>query len=92
MEMEIERKIALLHAAAGAALGVIFGLYVNTPELTLLSVLILGFILSYPLKILSMKFFNLSSEEFVLKDWLGKGYFIFLTVWLMVWVFLYNLR
>lgn len=92
MEMEIERKIALLHAFAGVALGVAFGLYLNTPELTLLSVLLLGFILSYPLKILSMKFFNLSSEDFTLKEWLGKGYFIFLTVWIMVWVFTYNLR
>jgi hypothetical protein len=92
MEMETERKIALLHASAGVALGVAFGLYLNTPELTLLSVLLLGFILSYPLKILSMKLFNLSSEEFVLKAWLGKGYFIFITVWIMVWVFVYNLR
>ncbi len=92
MEMETERRIAILHTFAGVALGVAFGLYLNTPEMTLLSVLLLGFILSYPLKILSMKLFNLSSEEFVLKVWLGKGYFIFITVWIMVWIFVYNLR
>jgi hypothetical protein len=90
--MEIERKISLIHALAGAVLGVVFGLFLNPPELTLLSVLLLGFIISYPLKLLTMKFFNLSSEEFLLKEWLGKGYFIFVTVWIMVWVFFYNLR
>lgn len=92
MDMETERKIALLHAFAGAVLGVIFGSYLTTPELTLLSVLILGFFLAYPLKILSMRFFNLSSEDFALKDWLGKGYFIFVTVWILVWIFLFNVR
>jgi hypothetical protein len=92
MDVELERKIALVHAFAGVALGVVFGLYLNTPELTILSVLLLGFILSYPLKILSMKLFNLSKEEFLLKDWLGKGYFIFVTVWIVVWVFIFNMR
>lgn len=92
MDIELERNIALLHAFAGVALGVVFGLYLNTPELTILSVLLLGFIISYPLKILSMKVFNLSREEFLLKDWLKKGYIIFVMVWILVWVFIYNLR
>lgn len=92
MDKELERKIALIHAIAGIALGVASGIYLNTADLTILSVLLLGFIVSYPLKILSMRLFNLSNENFILKDWLGKGYFIFVTIWIVVWVFIFNMR
>lgn len=92
MDMDTERKIALMHAFLGLVLGVVFGYYLNSSDLTLLSVLLIGFILSYPLKLLSMKLFNLSNEEFLLKQWLGKGYFIFITIWIMVWIFVFNLR
>jgi ABC-type dipeptide/oligopeptide/nickel transport system permease subunit len=92
MDMDTERKIALMHAFLGLVLGVVFGYYLNSSDLTLLSVLLIGFILSYPLKVLSMKLFNLSNEEFLLKQWLGKGYFIFITIWIMVWIFVFNLR
>lgn len=92
MDMETERKIAVIHASVGLALGLAFGYYLDSSGLTILSVLLIGFILSYPLKILSMKLFNLSNEEFPLKQWLGKGYFIFVTVWILVWIFIFNLR
>lgn len=90
MDKDTERKIALMHAFLGLVLGVGFGNYLETTGLTLLSVLLIGFILSYPLKLLSERLFNLSN--FLLKEWLGKGYFIFITVWIVVWIFVYNLR
>ncbi len=92
MDMELERRIALIHASFGLVLGLVFGYYFNSPGLTLFSVLLIGFILSYPLKILSMRLFNLSSEEFPLKQWLAKGYFLFMTIWIVVWVFILNIR
>jgi uncharacterized membrane protein YdjX (TVP38/TMEM64 family) len=91
MEKEVERKIGLVHATVGAAFGVICGFYLNG-GLTFLSVLLLGFIISYPLMPLSRKIFNLSEEGFKMKDWLTKGFFFFFIVWILVWTFLYNLR
>ncbi|MBI5253516.1 MAG: DUF5379 family protein [Euryarchaeota archaeon] len=89
MDKEIERKIGLLHAAAGFAAGIISGLYLSEINLTLLNVLFFGIIAAYPLRILSMKLFNLS--EFLLKDWLTKGYLLFFIVWIILWTFVYNL-
>lgn len=89
MDKEIERKIVLLHAAAGIAAGMISGLYFGSTNLTLFSVLFFGVIVAYPLRIISMKLFNFS--EFLLKDWLTKGYLLFFTVWIIVWTFVYNL-
>ena len=92
MDMDTERKIALIHAFFGLILGVIVGYYLDIAGLTILSVLLVGLILSYPLKVLSVKLFNLSNEEFLLKQWLGKGYFIFITIWIVTWILVFNLR
>ena len=91
MDMDTERKIVLIHAFFGLILGVIFGYYLDIVG-TILSVLLIGFILSYPLKVLSGKLFNLSNEEFLLKQWLGKGYFIFISIWIVTWILVFNLR
>jgi len=92
MDKDTERKIALIHAFFGLVLGLVFGYYIDSTGMTIVSVLIIGLILSYPLKILSMRLFNLSNENFLLKEWLSKGYFLFVTVWIVVWVFIFNLR
>lgn len=92
MEKNVERKIGLLHSLAGLALGIVSGKYLDGPNFNLLNVLFLGFVISYPLMFLSKRLFNLSEKEFSLKDWLGKGYFLFFVVWIIVWTFLYNLR
>lgn len=91
MDKKVERKIALLHSAAGAAAGVMFGLYLNVDGLTILSVLMLGIIAAYPLKPLCVKLFKLSEGEFLLKEWIYKGYLLFFMVWVVVWIFVYNL-
>lgn len=90
MDREIERKIGIIHMAYGFLLGLIFGLYVHG-TLTFLSLLVLGFVISFPLYHLTRKLFNLSHEEFQLKDWIKKGYYPFLITWVVVWVFVYNL-
>lgn len=90
MDKEIERKISLLHAAAGVAVGIISGLYLGETNLTLLNVLFFGVVIAYPLRILSVKFFNLS--EFLLKDWLMKGYLLFFVTLIIVWTFVYNIK
>jgi len=90
MDKEIERKISLLHAAAGFAAGIISGLYFGKTNLTLLNVLFFGAIVAYPLRILCMKLFNLS--EFLFKDWLTKGYLLFFMTWILVWTFVYNIK
>ncbi len=90
MDKEIERRISLLHAAAGFAAGIISGLSLGETNLTLLNVLFFGIIIAYPLRILSMKLFNLS--DFLLKDWLTKGYLLFFMTWIIVWTFFYNIK
>jgi hypothetical protein len=90
MEKEVERKISLIHAGIGAIFGVVTPFIINR-ELTFLSVLIIGLIVSYPLRIISMKIFNLSDEDFKIKEWIAKGFLIFFMVWIIVWTFLFNL-
>lgn len=90
IEKEVERQIAFMHAAYGLIAGIIFGLYYRGDVLPFLSVLIWGFVVSYPAMIASKKAFKLSAEDFTIKAWLGKGFFYFFTVWIVVWVFVYN--
>ena len=92
MDKDAERKIGLVHSLAGLVLGIVSGRYLDGPNFNLLNVLLLGFVVSYPLMLLSKRLFNLSENEFGLKDWLAKGYFLFFVVWIVVWTFLYNLR
>ncbi|NOZ59580.1 MAG: hypothetical protein GXO66_08425 [Euryarchaeota archaeon] len=89
MEYRVERKISLIHAAAGTLLGLVSP-FVIPGTLTLVSVIIVGFLLAYPLYILTKKSFNLSEKEFTLKDWLGKGYLYFFAAWILVWTLFYN--
>ncbi|MEE8403064.1 MAG: hypothetical protein V3R93_04840 [Candidatus Hydrothermarchaeaceae archaeon] len=90
IEKDVERQIAFMHAAYGLVAGIIFGIYYRGDVLPFLSVLIWGFVVSYPAMIASKKTFKLSAEDFNVKAWLGKGFFYFFTVWLVVWVFVYN--
>ena len=92
MEPQVERKISLLHSSAGIILGIISGIYIKSGNLNLINVLFLGLVASYPLKILTQRLFNLSAKEFLIKDWLTKGFFLFFTVWIVVWIFIYNLK
>ncbi|MFQ5815751.1 MAG: hypothetical protein ACE5G7_04565 [Candidatus Hydrothermarchaeaceae archaeon] len=87
-DKEVERKIALIHALAGVILGVFTGSYLDSTDYNLINVLILGLILSYPLMLLTKKLYW---EEMEFKQWLGKGYFIFFAVWIVVWTFIYNI-
>ncbi len=91
MDKEVERKISLLHAVYGIVMGVIFGLYVKGGSFTFITVLVLGGVLSFPLIFVCRKVFNLPEEEFMIKDWLKKGYYFFLITWIVVWIFLYNI-
>ncbi len=83
-----DRDIAVLHAVAGALFGVVTGLYLRTPGLTLISVLLLGLLASYPLMLLTQKLYW---EDMEFKAWLGKGFYIFFAVWVIIWTFVYNL-
>jgi hypothetical protein len=87
-DKEKERKIAIIHALAGLLLGVLTGLYLDGTKLNLINVLVIGLILSYPLMLLTKKLYWAEME---FKDWLGKGFYIFFAVWIVVWTFLYNI-
>ena len=91
IEKELERKIAYLHAVYGLVAGVLFGIFFAGPAIPFLSVLIWGFIVSYPAMLITKNMFKLSDEDYNLKSWLGKGFLYFFTVWLVAWVFVYNL-
>jgi hypothetical protein len=91
IEKEVERQIAYLHAAYGLVAGVVLGLYYNSTAIPFLSVLIWGFIISYPAMIISKSIFKLSAEDFDTKAWITKGFLYFFPMWIVVWVFVYNL-
>lgn len=91
IEKEVERQIAFLHAAYGLIAGIISGIYYRGDAMPLLTVLIGGAIIAYPAMLLSKKMFNLNTEDFDIKAWLGKGFLYFLSIWLVSWVFVYNL-
>lgn len=90
MDKNVERKIGLLHSAAGAAAGIIFGLQSLTVD-TIIVALAIGIIMAYPLKPLCIRLFNLVEGEFLFKEWIYKGYLLFFVVWIVVWTFVYNL-
>ncbi len=92
MDEQIMRKIGLIHALAGAIFGVFTAFYFNVPGLTLISVLMIGFVFSYPLYVLTRKIFDLPDKEFSVKVWICKGYFLFFVVWIIVWTLIYNYR
>lgn len=91
MDKRTENRIGYMHALVGAVAGVVSGLYIGGTNLSVINVLAIGIIISYPLMILSKKIFHLSDEEFKLKDWLGKGFFLFFSTWILVWTFIYNI-
>lgn len=90
MEKGVERKIGLIHAVAGALVGAVTGYFHLGGTLNLLGVIMIGIAISYPLKLLTAKLFNLSSEEYKFKDWLAKGFLVFFGVWIVAWTFFYN--
>jgi|TARA_B100001971_G_C18114978_1_gene496308 hypothetical protein len=92
MDLDTDRKIALLHTLSGLLLGVGFAYYPEIAGRPILFVILLGLIISYPLRLLSIKLFNLSLEEFTIKSWLAKGFFLFITTWILVWILVFNLR
>ncbi len=89
MKHEIERKVSLIHALAGATFGVVSP-FLFTRTLTFVSVIIAGFLFAYPLYILTRRIFNLPEKEFDLKEWLGKGFLYFFAAWILVWTIAYN--
>lgn len=91
MDKRIERKIGLLHTLLGAIIGIISGLYIKGTNLSIINVLFIGMILTYPLFPLSKRLFNLSEKDFQLKHWLIKGFFLFFITWILVWTFVYNI-
>ena len=91
IEKDVERQIAFLHAAYGLVFGIIFGLYYKSVALPFLSVLIWGLAISYPVMIITKRMFKLSTADFSLKTWIIKGFLYFLSVWMVAWVFVYNL-
>lgn len=88
---EAERQIALLHAAYGVVAGIMFGLYYKSAAIPFLSVLIWGFAISYPAIFITRKMFRLSVEDFNIKAWIVKGFLYFFLVWIVAWVFVYNI-
>ncbi len=91
---DVERKIAVIHAIAGIVLGVLTGIYFGSAKnnpitpINVISLILIGVVLSYPLMLLTKKLYW---PEMELKDWLGKGFYIFFVFWLVVWTFLYNI-
>ena len=92
IEKEIERQIAYLHAVYGLVAGVVLGIYFNGEAIPFLSALIWGFMISYPAMFITKSVFKLKSEDFTVKTWIGKGFLYFFSMWLVAWVFVYNLR
>ncbi len=92
IEKTLERQIAYIHAAYGLVAGVLFGIFYGREVVPFASVLILGIMVSYPAMLITKWVFKLPDEDYNIKSWLGKGFLYFFTVWLVVWVFVYNLR
>lgn len=90
MEFPIERKVNLIHAIYGLFVGAVFA-FTIAKTYTFVQLLLVGFIISYPMMLATRKIFHLSEKEFQLKDWLAKGFFYFLLVMMITWVMVYNL-
>ncbi|MBU2560035.1 DUF5379 family protein [archaeon] len=92
IEKGLERRIAYIHAAYGLVAGVLFGIYYSGDEIPFVGVLMWGIMISYPAMLITKNVFKLTAEDYNFKSWLGKGLIYFFTMWLVVWVFVYNLR
>lgn len=92
IEKELERRIAYIHAAYGLVMGVLFGIYSNGEAVPFVTVLLWSLMISYPAMLVTKSAFKLSGEDYNIKSWLGKGFLYFFSMWLVVWVFVYNLR
>ena len=91
IEKELERQIAYLHAVYGLVMGVLFGIYSGGEVIPFVTVLIWGLMVSYPAMLVTKRAFKLPDEDYSVKSWLGKGFLYFFSMWLVVWVFVYNL-
>ena len=91
IEKEIERQIAYLHAAYGLVAGILFGIFFDRAVIPFVSVLIWGVMVSYPVMLVTKKMFKLSDEDYNIKSWLTKGFLYFFMMWLVAWVFVYNI-
>ncbi len=91
IEKEIERKIAFMHAIYGLLAGAVFGVYYKGDAMPFLGTIIWGVAISYPMMILTRSVFKLSNEDFYIKAWIGKGFIYFFLVWIVAWIFMYNI-
>ncbi len=86
MDAETKRKISLIHIAYGTVLGILFGKYAINVE-SFFAAMLIGFVISYPIYILTKKFFN---TEFEIKEWIVSGYVYFFLSWILFWTLFYN--
>ena len=91
IEKKIERQIAYLHAVYGLVAGVFFAIYASVEVVPFVTVLLWSLIVSYPAMFITKKVFKLNDEDYNLKSWLGKGFLYFFSVWIVAWVFAFNL-
>jgi hypothetical protein len=80
--MEDEKTSVLIHTAAGMGMG-----YFSISFTTLQSILI-GLLL---LILLGRVIEKVVKEKRDFKWWIANGFFIYLSTWLVVWVFFYNM-
>ncbi len=83
MDKETERKVGFLHMFLGAIAGVASAFSENG--------LLVAIVFAWLAKILSRGLFKIPPNEMTPKVWLGKGLYLFFVVWLLLWVFAYNL-
>jgi len=84
LDKETERKIGFLHMLFGAFAGVASAFSGDGG-------LLVGLLIAWGAMILSRSLFKVSPEEMTFKVWLGKGFYLFFVVWILLWVFAYNL-
>ncbi|MFQ5887223.1 MAG: hypothetical protein ACE5HY_00830 [Candidatus Hydrothermarchaeales archaeon] len=93
MEKDIERKIGLLHALYALVAAFFTDSLVaslNLGDLNLLNTLALGFLIAYPMMFITKWLFKLSKDEFLFKDWIVKGFFLFFVTWIFMWTVFHN--
>lgn len=94
MEQDVDRKIGLLHAVYAVVAAFFTDSIVASlglENINLLNTIALGFLIAYPMMFISRPLFKLSKEEFRFKDWLMKGFFLFLVTWIVMWTVFHNL-
>lgn len=83
LDKETERKVGFLHMFLGAIAGVASAFSESG--------LLVAVVFAWVARILSIGLFKIPPDEFTPKVWIGKGLYLFFVVWLLLWVFVYNL-